>query len=155
MVDRDYSSTSAAVQAITLGRADYHLVRPWADEEMMLGTVSEYLMSWTREQEPVFEEFRIVAQPNDPKGLQLRDTMTRVSMPFGLYASDSEAGRRLLHDAGLDGSRLPVLIRYDGRVTVDPSLPEVARAIGVNVVSDVARADVVIVGAGPAGLAAA
>jgi thioredoxin reductase (NADPH) len=81
--------------------------------------------------------------------------MTRFSMPFGLYASDSDAGRHLLDDAGLDGSRLPVLIRYDDRVTVDPTLPDVARAIGVNVVNDVTTADVVIVGAGPAGLTAA
>ena len=47
LVDRDYSSTSPAVQAMTLGRADYHIVRPWADDEMMYGAMSEYLSSWT------------------------------------------------------------------------------------------------------------
>ena len=155
LVDRDYTSTSPAVQAMTLGRADYHIVRPWADEEMMLGAMSDYLTSWRREQRPAFEMFRIVARPGDPSVLQLRDTMTRFSMPFGWYASDSDAGRHLLDDTGLDGSRLPVLIRYDDRVTVDPTLPDVARAIGVNVVNDVTTADVVIVGAGPAGLTAA
>src|ERR1700729_631725 len=59
LVDRDYSSTSPAVAAMTLGRVDYHIVRPWADDEMMYRAMSEYLSSWTREQEPNFELFRI------------------------------------------------------------------------------------------------
>ena len=57
LVDRDYSSTSPAVQAMALGRADYHIVRPWADNESMYRAMSEYLSSWTVEQEPNFEEF--------------------------------------------------------------------------------------------------
>ena len=128
LVDRDYSSTSPAVQAMALGRADYHIVRPWADDEMMYGAMSEYLSSWTREQEPNFELFRIVAEEGDSRVLQLRDVMTRFSMPFGFYAVESEAGRRLLDEAGLDATRLPVVIRYDGQVIVDPSLPDLARA---------------------------
>ena len=87
LVDRDYSSTSPAAQAITLGRADYHIVRPWADVEAMYRATSEYLSAWTREQEPKFEEFRIVAAEDDSRSLQLRDVMTRFSMPFGFYPS--------------------------------------------------------------------
>ena len=155
LVDRDYTSTSPAVQAMTLGRADYHIVRPWADKETMFGAMSEYLTSWTREQQPAFEMFRIVAEPDAPDVLQLRDVMTRFGIPFGSYSSESEAGRRLLHDAGLDGSELPVVIRYDNQVTVKPSLPEVAHSIGLCVVNDVRQADVVVVGAGPAGLTTA
>ncbi|MBV8951008.1 MAG: FAD-dependent oxidoreductase [Actinobacteria bacterium] len=155
LVDRDYSSTSPAVQAMALGRADYHLVRPWADDEMMYRAMSDYLSSWTREQEPRFEMFRIVAANGDARLLQLRDVMTRFSMPFGVYDVDTDAGRRLLADAGLDSSQLPAVIRYDGQVTVDPSLPDLARAIGVNVRNDTDRCDVAIVGAGPAGLTAA
>jgi thioredoxin reductase (NADPH) len=155
LVDRDYSSTSPAVQAMALGRADYHIVRPWADDEMMYGVMSEYLASWTKEQDPNFEMFRIVAEEGDGRVLRLRDVMTRFSMPFGFYAVESQAGRRLLDDAGLDASRLPVVIRYDGQVTVDPSMPDLARAIGVSVTTDVDTSDVAIVGAGPAGLTAA
>ncbi|MGP3949899.1 FAD-dependent oxidoreductase [Streptomyces sp. 7N604] len=155
LVDRDYSSTSPAVQAIALGRADYHLVRPWADDEMMYRTVSTFLSSWTKEQEPNFELFRIIAQEGDSRVLQLRDVMTRFSMPFGFYPVEREAGRRLLREAGLDASRLPVVIRHDGHVFVDPHLPDLARAIGVSVTNDVDVCDVAIVGAGPAGLTAA
>ena len=155
LVDRDYSSTSPAVQAMTLGRADYHIVRPWADDEMMYRAMSEYLSSWTREQEPNFEQFRIVAAEDDSRVLQLRDVMTRFSMPFGFYAIESEAGRRLLDQAGLDATRLPVVIRYDGQVIIDPSLPDLARAIGVSIKNDIDTCEVAIVGAGPAGLTAA
>jgi thioredoxin reductase (NADPH) len=156
LVDRDYSSTSPAVQAMALGHADYHIVRPWSDDEMMYGAMSEYLASWTKEQDvPNFELFRIVAEEGDARVLQLRDVMTRFSMPFGFYPVEGDAGRRLLNEAGLDASRLPVVIRYDGQVMVDPSLPDLAGAVGVNVKNDVDTCDVAIVGAGPAGLTAA
>jgi thioredoxin reductase (NADPH) len=155
LVDRDYSCTSPAVQAMTLGHVDYHLVRPWADAEVMYRAMSEYLSSWTQEQEPGFEEFRIVAAEGDSGLPQLREAMARFHMPFSLYSSESEAGRRLLDEAGLDASRLPVAIRYDGQVTVEPGLADIARAIGVNITNDIETCDVAIIGAGAAGLTAA
>src|SRR5436190_17352992 len=115
LVDRDYSSTSPAVQAMTLGRADYHIVRPWADDEMMYRAMSEYLSSWTGEQEPNFELFRIVAEVGDPRVPQLRDALTRFSLPFGFHPTDTEAGQRLLEETGVEAHELPVLIRYDGQ----------------------------------------
>jgi thioredoxin reductase (NADPH) len=155
LVDRDYTSRSPAVQAMTLGRADYHIVRPWADEETAHRAMSEFLSSWMREQKPHFEEFRIVASEDDGRALKLRDVMTRFSMPFGFYAAESDRGQRLLDDSGVDATRLPVVIRYDGQVIVDPELPDLARAIGVSVKNDIDTCEVAIVGAGPAGLTAA
>jgi thioredoxin reductase (NADPH) len=155
LVDRDYSTTSPAVQAITLGHADYHIVRPWMNDEMMYRAISAYLSTWTRDQEPNFELFRIIAAEGDRRIPLLRDVMTRFSMPFGFYALESEAGRHLLDAAGLDASRLPAVIRYDGRVMIDPGLPELARAIGVQVCNDIEVCDLAIIGAGPAGLTAA
>ncbi len=155
LVDRDYTSSSPAVQAMTLGRTDYHIVRPVLNEESLYNAMSEYLSSWMREQEPNFEQFRIVAAEGDSRALQLRDVMTRFSMPWGFYPVEGEAGRRLLHDAGVDASRLPVVIRHDGLVITDPGLPELARAIGMSIKKELDTCDVAIVGAGPAGLTAA
>lgn len=155
LVDRNYSASSPAVQAMALGRVDYHLVRPWADDEMFSGPMSEYLSSWTREQEPTFELFRIVATEDDSRTHQLRDVMTRFGMPFGSYAVGSDAANQLLDEAGVDANRLPVVIRYDGHVTVDPKLPELASAIGVNITNDKDSCELAIIGAGPAGLTAA
>ena len=155
LVERDYSSASPAVPAITLGQADYHLVRPWADDEKLRLAMSEYLASWMSEEEPSFELFRIVADEADPRLTELRDILTRLSLPFGFYPAESEAGRRLLEEAGLDASDLPVVVRNDGQVLVDPSLADVARAFGVSVENELDSCDVAIVGAGPAGLTAA
>jgi thioredoxin reductase (NADPH) len=155
LVDRDYSSTSPAVQAITLGHADYHIVRPWMDDEAMYRAMSEYLSAWTRDREPKFELFRIIAAEGDRSIPLLRDVMTRFSMPFGFYPVESESGRRLLDEAGLDATRLPAVIRYDGRVMIDPGLPELARAIGARVSNDIDTCELAIIGAGPAGLTAA
>ena len=143
------------MQAITLGRADYHIVRPWVDDEMMYRAMSEYLAAWMREQEPNFELFRIVASEGDRRVPLVRDVMTRFSMPFRFYPIESEAGRRLLEEAGLDATHLPAVIRYDGRVMIDPGLPELARAIGVQVSNDIETCELAIIGAGPAGLTAA
>jgi thioredoxin reductase (NADPH) len=155
LVDRDYSSTSPAVQAIILGRADYHLTRPWADDEMLFGPMSEYLLAWTREQEPSFEMLRVIADDGDPGAHRLHDMMTRFGIPHGTYSVGSPAGRDLLDDAGVDGTRLPVVLRYDGRVMIDPGVSELADALGVNVTEDARTCDLAIIGAGPAGLTAA
>src|SRR5205814_1759484 len=61
----------------------------------------------------------------------------------------------LLDEAALDAAHLPVVIRYDGQVIIDPSLPDLARAIGVSVKNDIESCELAIVGAGPAGLTAA
>ena len=155
LVDRDYSSMSPAVQAITLGHADYHIVRPWMDDETMYRAMSEYLSAWTRDREPNFELFRIIAAEGDRGVPLLRDVMTRFSMPFGFYEVDSDGRTALARRGWTHASHLPVVIRYDGRVMIDPGLPELARAIGAQVSSDMDTCEVAIVGAGPAGLTAA
>src|SRR5262249_39039920 len=155
LVDRDYTSTSPAVREMTLGHADFHIVRPWSDDEVMHRAMSDYLSAWKKEHEPSFELFRIVASEEDSRLPQLRGVMTRLGFPFGFYPVESKAGARLLEQAGLDASSLPAVIRNDGRAMVDPSMTDLARAFGVSVKSEIETCDVAIVGAGSAGLAAA
>lgn len=155
LVDRDYSSTSPAVQAIALDRADYHIVRPWVDDEMLYRAMSEFLSSWTRDQEPTFELFRVVAAKDDSSVHQVCDVMARFNLPFALYPAEEEAGQRLMREAGIDASNLPAVVRYDSQAFIQPELPDLARALGVNVTNDLDVCDVAIVGAGPAGLTAA
>src|SRR4051812_3281308 len=77
------------------------------------------------------------------------------SCPTAFYADDSEGGRQILQDAQLDGSRLPVVVLGDGRTFVDPSMSDLARALGARTRADPTVYDLAIVGTGPAGLAAA
>jgi thioredoxin reductase (NADPH) len=155
LVDRDYRATSPAVQALMLGQADYHLVRPWSNNESMYRAMTEFLASWTREHEPRYELFRIVASESDSRLPHLRETLRRFSMPFVFSPLEGEEGRHLLEEAGLDESSTPALIWHDGHVIVDPSLQDLARAIGASIENTTLTCDVAIVGAGPAGLTTA
>ena len=94
------------MQAIALGRADYHLLRPWTDNEIMFEAMSGYLSAWTREHKPNFELFRIVARDHDPRLPRVRDVFSRFNLPFAFYSSDSDKGRAgCSSEAGLDEAR--------------------------------------------------
>src|SRR5205085_10235961 len=82
----------------------YRIVRPWASNGTMYRAMREYLASWTRENDPTFEEFRIIASEGDGRAIQLRDVMTRFSLPFRFYTSESDAGQRLLEAAAVVGA---------------------------------------------------
>jgi thioredoxin reductase (NADPH) len=155
LVERDYSARNPVVQAMTLGQADYHITKPWMLEQDLYRAVSEFLAEWAKDQEAGFELFHVVGQSGARSSHQLRELLTRFSVPFGFHAVDSEQGRKLLEDRGLDGARLPVMIRHDGYTMVEPTLAQIIESSGGSISSDVEECDVVIVGAGPAGLTAA
>jgi thioredoxin reductase (NADPH) len=140
---------------MTLGQADYHISMPWMLEQDLYRVVSEFLAEWANGQEAEFELFRVIGRRGDPGTHELRDLLTRFNVPFRFVEADSEQGRRLLEGKGLDGSRAPVLIRHDGYTLVDPVAAQIVTAIGASASHDMEDCDVVIVGAGPAGLTAA
>jgi thioredoxin reductase (NADPH) len=76
-------------------------------------------------------------------------------MPFKFFDCDSESGQQFLSEAGLNGKKLPVMIRHDGKVYIQPTNSEVIEAFGGGTRIDSREYDVAIIGAGPAGLAAA
>ncbi len=154
LVERDYSAQSPIVQAMTLGQADYHLTKPWMREQDLYSVVSESLAGWARDSDAAFDLFTVLGR-DDPAGHELRDLLTRFNVPYRFTAAGSEAGRRLLRERGLDSSQLPVLIRHDGQLTIRPDHAGLIAAVGGTVCEDVGDCDVVIVGAGPAGLSAA
>ncbi len=86
---------------------------------------------------------------------ELRELLTRFNVPFRFHAADSEQGRHLLKNQGLDAPRLPVMIRHDGYTMTEPAPAQIIAAIGGSICADVGACDVVIAGAGPAGLTAA
>ncbi len=155
LVERDYSARSPVVQAMTLGEADYHLTKPWMLEQDLYREISEFLADWAKDQEAGFELFHVIGLPQDRGTHELRELLTRFNVPFRFHTADGEQGRHLLNGKGLDTSRLPVMIRHDGYTMVEPALAQIVAAVGGSIRSDVDECDVVIVGAGPAGLTAA
>jgi thioredoxin reductase (NADPH) len=154
LVERDYSARSPVVRAMTLGQADYHIMKPWMLEQVLYRLVTEFLADWAKDQQVGFDLFRVVGG-HDPGTHHLREMLSRFSVPFRFFDADSERGHRLLARAGADGARLPVLIRHDDHVIVQPTMAQVIEAVGASVRDDLTECDVLIAGAGPAGLAAA
>ena len=155
LVDRDYSARSPVVPAITLGQADYHLTKPWLLEPDLYRLISEFLAEWAKDQTSGFDLFQVIGHPDDRGTHELRELVTRFNVPFRFYPAASERGRELLSGKGLDGSLLPVMIRHDGYTMVRPTAAEIIESTGGSTRSDVDECDLVIVGAGPAGLTAA
>ena len=158
----DFGTGSLVVDALSRGDLDAWLLRPefTADEEFHRA-VTELLEDWSAARRPGYEALRIIGERWATRSTELRDRMTRNHVPYGFYDHDGEAGRRLLTDHGLDAGavRLPVVIltfRPDLAPLQDPSDEVLADAFGVNTPLDPDhRQDVVVIGAGPAGLAAA
>src|SRR5690606_15888065 len=155
LVERDYTAANPIVPAMTLGQIDYHLVKPWNPERGLYTAVSEFLAAWAATCEPGFTLFRIVGPEQSARAHEVRDLLTRFNEPFAFYASDSEEGRRLLREVGQDGRRLPVVIRHDGRVWVEPTDADLVESVGGGTRFEDRVYALAIVGAGPAGLAAA
>ncbi len=154
LVQRDYTAANPIVPAMTRGQIDYHLVKPWSPEHGLFPAVSQFLADWEGFRVPGFKMFRVVGPLEGVRGHQVRDLLTRMSEPYDYLAPDSPEGARILREAGQSGDRLPVVVRQDGRVFVDPTDAELVEALGGGTRFE-CRYDVVIVGAGPAGLAAA
>ena len=155
LVERDYTAANPIVPAMILGKIDYHLVRPWYPEEALYPAISEFLADWADSREPRFKMFRLVGPEPSARGHEIRDLLSRIATPYVYYAQESEEGRRLLAEIGHEGERVPVAVRHDGKVLVDPSDAELIEAIGGGTRLGTGLHDLVIVGAGPAGLASA
>jgi thioredoxin reductase (NADPH) len=153
---RQWTPTHPAVRAMTLGQIDTYLFEPWLPVARFLYLpISQVLADWLPSRGPSFEGIRIVGPRLGSRSHELRDMLTRMGIPHGWYQATSAEGRRLLEEAGQDGTRLPVLLFHSGQVFVDPSDAELAAALGYRTSIGPDAHDLVIVGAGPAGLAAA
>jgi thioredoxin reductase (NADPH) len=143
-------------RATVLGRIDFWFVKGWdAPEELLYPYVQEALTAWTRANHPRHEVVRVVGERWSPRSHELRDALARNTVPFGFYVADSDEGGRLLRDHDVDTGRLPVVILHDGTVLHNPSLVDVADALGVQTQPSSETYDLAILGAGPSGLSAA
>ena len=141
-------------RALTLGQVDSYLITPWGDpEDRLYPVVTEILAAWRKTARPRVPILQVVGPQWAPRSHQLRDLLERASLPFEFAAHDSEAGRRLLDERGHTGP-LPAVIFRD-RCLGDPSDSEIVRMLGGRTEPEGGVYDLVVVGGGPAGLAAA
>jgi thioredoxin reductase (NADPH) len=153
----DTATAELIREAIAVGHIHYYVLRPWkSPDELFHRAVSEFLHEWARADASAPHEVTIVADAVSPRSNELRNLLARNGVPHVLRARDTPEGQRLLREAGREETSEPVVLMLDGSVLVDPSNAELARGYGVHTEIDGSRElDLVVVGAGPAGLAAA
>ncbi|MGH2961363.1 MAG: FAD-dependent oxidoreductase [Solirubrobacterales bacterium] len=152
----DRRTTDAILRAMALGHIDYYVLKPWrSPDELFNRTIAEFIHEWSQAGSSGPRELAIVDRQWSPRAHELRSLLARNGVPHAFHARDSDEGRRLLAEADVEHAGRPVVILRGGRVLEDPSNAELAASYGVNTSPDVDRDfDVIVVGAGPAGLAA-
>jgi thioredoxin reductase (NADPH) len=141
--------------SMALGRADHYVLTPAASvDEVFHEAVSDFLLEWARESHLVPQTVHIVGESWSGRAHELRDVFARCAIPHEFCLADSPRGRELLADVD-EGVKLPLMLLPDGRVLSDPSDAEIASAAGAPIDLDERSFDVLVVGAGPAGLSAA
>ena len=151
-----YADTNAAIQAINVVDVDHYLLKPWEPpEEKFYPVVDELLEAWQREGKEPEHKIKILGHPWSAASYEIRDFLARSMVPYRWYNIGDSDGMRLLAAAGAEAGQAPVVITRDGQPLVQPSLLEVANAVGLSTTPQGAFYDVVIIGSGPAGLGAA
>src|SRR5215210_2523368 len=152
----DRTTQEPVLRAMTLGHIDYYVNKPERPgDEYFHKMIAEFIYDWAKAHRPVFAEIRVVGEQWSARSHELRDILNRNGILHEFHTAETEAGQQLLDRLGRSSARLPVVALYDGQVLEDPSNADLADAFGVNRPLGQRRFDLVIVGAGPAGLAAA
>jgi thioredoxin reductase (NADPH) len=151
----DGSAADAIRGLMALGRIDHYVPRPLPpSDEVFHEAVTDFLLEWSRERLRVPQTVRIVGERWSGRSSELRDAFSGCAVPHSFSLADSDEGRELVAKAGPE-AKLPLIVLPDGQILSDPSNIEIAEAAGAPSGLQEKRFDLVIVGAGPAGLSAA
>jgi thioredoxin reductase (NADPH) len=152
-----YADTQAAIDSINEVGLDYYLMKPWhPPEERLYPVLDELLGDWKAHARLPYEGIRIAGTLWSLSSHEVKDFLTRHQIPYQWLDIDTDANTRALVDgASPDGSKLPVVFFPDGEVMIAPDLKTLAEKVGLQTRAELPFYDVVVIGSGPAGLAAA
>jgi thioredoxin reductase (NADPH) len=152
-----YADTEAAIRAINTARIHYYLTKPWdPPEEKLYPVLDDLLQDWNAGFQPKFEGLRVIGHRWSLKDHQLRSFLSRNHVPYRwLDAAASDDAQKLLQEHSLDPEVLPVVLFDDGSSLVDPEQEALAARVGLRTQAAQDFYDIIVIGAGPAGLAAA
>lgn len=151
-----YSDIEAAIKAINDVKLDHYLLKPWSPpEEKLYPVMSDLLDEWQALYRPGREDIRIIGFQWSPKSHHLKEFLSGNLIPFVWMDIETNLeADKYLNSAGISPSALPLVILKDGTCLTDPDLAELAGRIGLQQSATKNIYDVLIIGAGPAGLAA-
>jgi len=152
-----YADTEAAIQAINTAKINYYLTKPWdPPEERLYPVLNDLLETWKEGYKPPFEGLRVVGPRYTLRDHQVRDFLSRNQVPYVWLDPEASAEAvELLTRFKLDDGKMPVVLFGDGSYLVQPGQTELASKIGLRTQATKEFYDLVILGAGLAGLAAA
>ncbi|MDJ0687810.1 MAG: FAD-dependent oxidoreductase [Xenococcaceae cyanobacterium MO_188.B32] len=152
-----YADTDAAIRAINSAKLDYYLLKPWdPPEEKLYPVLNDLLDDWQASFHPPFKGIRVISDRWSPHSHQIRDFLARNQIPYRWLDIEQETEAKELIDlANLEKPNLPLVMLPDGSHLSEPSNVQLAEKIGLKTQAAKPFYDLVIVGGGPAGLAAA
>ncbi|MGB6225537.1 MAG: FAD-dependent oxidoreductase [Pseudonocardiaceae bacterium] len=151
-----YADTDAAIQAINVVDVDHYLLKPWEPpEEKLYPVVDALIETWRALGDRSVQDTKLVGHRWSVESYRARDFLARNSVPYRWYSVDEPEGQRLLDAAGAAAENVPLLITPDGAVLRNPLDTEIAAAVGLSTEPAKDFYDLIVVGAGPAGLGAA
>ncbi|MEZ5058312.1 MAG: FAD-dependent oxidoreductase [Saprospiraceae bacterium] len=151
-----YSDTEAAIKAINDVQLDYYLMKPWDPPvERLYPVMNDLLDEWLSSFKPPFQGIKVLGYPYSPKSHALKDFLAGNLIPY-LWADvqSDPIAKELLDLHGIESKDLPAVVLEDGTWLANPDVQELANKIGLQTTAKSEMYDVVIIGAGPAGLAA-
>lgn len=154
-----YADTDVAIRAINMVGLDYYLLKPWdPPDEKLYPVLDDLIDDWFAHYEPPFEGVRVIGHRWSARSHEVKDLLAGNHVPY-LWLdveSDTEA-QELMAASGVTPApeRLPIVITTSGTVLEAPTNAELASTIGLSTRAERAFYDLTIIGAGPAGLAAA
>lgn len=151
----DRHAGGSILKGCAFGQLDNYLLKPWVPPEVHLyPAVNDTLADWMRAHGPRMELVRVVGEDPSRRSHEVQELLERNGIPHGFCVPQSKDGQRLLAETGLSEAQLPIVTLQDGRALVNPTNAELLDALGASSLKD-RRCDLAVVGAGPAGLAAA
>ncbi|CDO87094.1 fused response regulator/thioredoxin-disulfide reductase [Mycobacterium triplex] len=151
-----YADTHAAIDAINVVDLDHYLLKPWdPPEEKLYPVIDALLEAWRARPEHAIPHTKVIGHRWSARSWEVRDFLARNGLHYSWFMADEPEGERLLSAAGADNLRLPVVVTEQGDPLVEPTDAELADKLGLSSTPSQEFYDLIVIGGGPAGLAAA
>ncbi|MEU5722235.1 FAD-dependent oxidoreductase [Micromonospora sp. NPDC047738] len=151
-----YADTDAAINAINVVDLDHYLLKPWhPPEEKLYPVLDSLLEAWQATAAAPTTDLRVVGHRWSAPSFKARDFLARNLVPFRWVLADEPEGAELLAAAGVTANDVPLIVTTDGKSLVQPTEADLAAHVGLTTAPAADFYDLVVVGAGPAGLGAA
>ncbi|MCV7444766.1 FAD-dependent oxidoreductase [Mycobacterium paraense] len=151
-----YADTHAAIDAINVVDLDHYLLKPWdPPQEKFYPVIDGLLDAWLAAPEHPIPHTKVIGHRWSERSWQVRDFLARNGLHYSWFMADDPDGERLLKAAGADCLRLPVVVTERGDTLVEPTDAQLADTLGLTTTPSQEFYDLIVIGGGPAGLAAA